>query len=96
MIRVGLVDDDREHIRFLRSFLSRYEQESELQFKVTEFRDGMDFVEDYNGNLSWMVLRRPSISGSTTPLWPLFLSPTSHNTRSAGTKWMPLILWSNL
>lgn len=56
MIRIGLVDDDLEHLKRMREFLSRYGREEGAAFQVEEFHDGLSFVEDYNGQLDIAIL----------------------------------------
>lgn len=67
MIRVGLVDDDREHTKLLRSFLVQYEREAEVRFQTTEFLDGMSFVDDYDGSLDivFLDIEMPHMDGMT-------------------------------
>ncbi len=47
MIRIGLVDDDGDHLQLVRSFIRRYEKEEGTSFRVEEYRNGLNFVEDY-------------------------------------------------
>ena len=65
MIRVGLVDDDREHIDLLRSFLTRYEREEAICFQIVAFSNGLNFVEDYTGNLDivFLDIEMPQMDG---------------------------------
>lgn len=67
MIRVGLVDDDREHTELLRSFLAQYERETGIRFQTAEFLDGMSFVEDYDGSLDivFLDIEMPHMDGMT-------------------------------
>lgn len=51
MIRIGLIDDDLDHLRLMKSFLTQYEKEEKVNFSMKEFNDGLNFVEDYDGNL---------------------------------------------
>lgn len=65
MVRIGLVDDDLEHLRLLRGFLARYEREEGAVFHVEEFHDGLEFVEDYAGNLDvvFLDIEMPQLDG---------------------------------
>ncbi|MDO4328815.1 MAG: LytTR family DNA-binding domain-containing protein [Lachnospiraceae bacterium] len=56
MIRIGLVDDDENHLQMVQSFLKRYEKEEGVSFQVEEYRNGLNFVEDYNGALDVVFL----------------------------------------
>ena len=67
MIRVGLVDDDREHTELLRAYLARYGQEADAQFQAEAFLDGLSFVEDYDGSLDivFLDIEMPHMDGMT-------------------------------
>lgn len=67
MIRIGLIDDDLNHLELVKSFLGRYEKEQEIHFKVEEFHNGLNFVEDYRGNLDvvFMDIEMPHMDGMT-------------------------------
>lgn len=67
MVRVGLVDDDREHTQMLRTYLARYGQEADVQFQVEAFWDGLSFVEDYDGSLDivFLDIEMPHMDGMT-------------------------------
>lgn len=67
MVRVGLVDDDREHTELLRAYLARYGQETDAQFQVEAFWDGLSFVEDYDGSLDivFLDIEMPHMDGMT-------------------------------
>lgn len=67
MVRIGLVDDDREHLRTMRGYLARYEQEENTAFQITEFCDGLNFVEDYDGRLDivFLDIEMPHMDGMT-------------------------------
>lgn len=67
MVRVGLVDDDREHTGLLRAYLTRYGQEMDVQFQVEAFWDGLSFVEDYDGSLDivFLDIEMPHMDGMT-------------------------------
>lgn len=67
MIRVGLVDDDLEHLNLMKSFLLRYGKEQQIHFHVEEFQNGLNFVEDYQGTLDvvFMDIEMPHMDGMT-------------------------------
>lgn len=67
MIRVGLVDDDLEHLQQMREFLARYGREEGAAFRLAEFHDGLEFVEDYAGDLDvvFLDIEMPRMDGMT-------------------------------
>lgn len=67
MIRIGLVDDDRDHIQHMKSFLLRYEKEEKIQFEIKEYTDGLNFAEDYDGSLDvvFLDIEMPHMDGMT-------------------------------
>lgn len=67
MIRVGLVDDDLEHLNLMKSFLLQYGKEQQIHFHVEEFQNGLNFVEDYQGTLDvvFMDIEMPHMDGMT-------------------------------
>ena len=56
MIRIGLVDDDKEHQKLIRQFICRYEKEEQTKICVKEYSDGLQFLEEYEGNLDVVFL----------------------------------------
>lgn len=67
MIRIGLIDDDLDHLRLMKSFLTQYEKEEKVYFSIKEFNDGLNFVEDYDGNLDviFLDIEMPHMDGMT-------------------------------
>lgn len=49
MIRIAIVEDDKNYAAVLKKYITRYGEESEQRFLVYEFQDGEDIVEDYKG-----------------------------------------------
>ena len=105
MVRIGLVDDDSEHLKLMREFLGRYEREEKVGFSIEEYRDGLSFVEDYDGTLDvvFLDIEMPHIDGMTaakksgreTRHWESCLSPTWHSLPFTAMRSMPLILSSS-
>ena len=67
MIQIGLIDDDLDHLRLMKSFLTQYEKEEKVNFSIKEFNDGLNFVEDYDGNLDviFLDIEMPHMDGMT-------------------------------
>ncbi|MDO5349149.1 MAG: LytTR family DNA-binding domain-containing protein [Lachnospiraceae bacterium] len=67
MIRIGLVDDDLGHLQLMKTFIKRYEKEEGASFQIEEFRNGLNFVEDYNGTLDvvFLDIEMPHMDGMT-------------------------------
>lgn len=47
MIKIAIVEDETKYTETLKRYLSRYEAEHSVSFKVTAFTDGLDIVSDY-------------------------------------------------
>ena len=58
MIYIGLVDDECEHLMKMRTFLQQYEEEHNTKFSIQEFHNGLNFVEDYKGDLDIVFLNK--------------------------------------
>lgn len=67
MIRIGLVDDDLEHLRLMRDYLARYEREEGAAFQIEEYHNGLNFTEDYDGQLDivFLDIEMPHMDGMT-------------------------------
>lgn len=65
MVRIGLVDDDKEHLGLIKSYIQRYGAQEKLEFSVVEFLNGMNFVEDYQGDLDvvFLDIEMPQMDG---------------------------------
>ena len=65
MIRVAIVEDDRNHAESLHLFLKRFGKERNQEFSVDFFDNGMDFVSDYNGSyeIVLMDIEMPHMNG---------------------------------
>ena len=56
MIRSAVVDDDNVYLDQLQSYLKRFGKEEGVQYIVEEFHNGLNFVEEYDGNLDVIFL----------------------------------------
>lgn len=67
MIRIGLVDDDLEPLRLMRDYLARYEREEGAAFQIEEYHNGLNFTEDYDGQLDivFLDIEMPHMDGMT-------------------------------
>lgn len=65
MVRVGLVDDDVAQLAQMKSYLQKYSKEKNLSFEILEFQNGLNFVEDYDGELDivFMDIEMPHLDG---------------------------------
>ena len=56
MIRIAVVEDDKNYIEVLRDFLKQYETDSNQKIKVTVFSDGEDIVDGYNADYDIILM----------------------------------------
>lgn len=65
MVRVGLVDDDVAQLAQMKSYLQKYSKEKNLSFEILEFQNGLNFVEDYDGELDivFLDIEMPHLDG---------------------------------
>lgn len=56
MIRIALVEDDRNYIEILKSFLKKYEKESNQKLKISIFTDGEDIVTEYKADYDIILM----------------------------------------
>lgn len=68
MIRVAIVEDDKNYAESLKKYIVRYENESDQRFQVTWFQDGEDIVENYKANydIILMDIEMQFMDGMTT------------------------------
>lgn len=68
MIRIALVDDDDNHLMLLKSYIKRYSKDSGILFEISEFSNGINFLEDYTGQLDvvFMDIEMPHLDGIET------------------------------
>jgi DNA-binding LytR/AlgR family response regulator len=56
MLKIGLVDDDAEYREQMREYLKRFCEEENMVCEIVEFHNGLNFVEDYAGDLDVVFL----------------------------------------
>lgn len=56
MIRVAIVEDDKNYADVLKKYIMRYEGESGQRFQVTWFQDGEDIVENYKADYDIILM----------------------------------------
>lgn len=56
MIRIAVVEDDKNYIEVLRNYLKQYEADSSQKIKVTVFSDGEDIVDGYNADYDIILM----------------------------------------
>lgn len=47
MLNIAIVDDERSSIELLESYLKRFQQKRDMEYKVTTFHDGAELLEGY-------------------------------------------------
>lgn len=66
MIRVAIVDDERQAIEHLQTLLNRYAGETGISFRISAFSDGIHFIEGYRTDhfdLVFMDVDMPDMDG---------------------------------
>ena len=65
MVRIAIVEDDRDFAQLLLEYLSRYEKERMVDIQPRYFRDGEDIVTEYTGDFDLILLdiQMPFLSG---------------------------------
>lgn len=68
MIRIAVVEDEKEYQEQLENYIRRYGQKAGRTFDVTVFPDGMDIVENYNPvwDIIFMDIRMKHMDGMYT------------------------------
>lgn len=55
-VRIELTDDDSEYLKLMRESLGRHKREERVGFSIEEYRDGLNFVGDYDRMLDVVFL----------------------------------------
>lgn len=65
MIRIALVDDDVRHMDLMKSYLKKYSVQENIKISVTEYSNGLNFVEEYDGKLDvvFLDIEMPHLNG---------------------------------
>lgn len=68
MLTIAIVEDDLEYQKQLQKYIEEYGKEHELQYKITVFQNGLNFLEDYKGgcDLIFMDIAMPHMDGMET------------------------------
>lgn len=56
MIRIAVVEDDKNYAEKLRKYLDRYQKESGKKLKIEYFEDGEDIAVDYKGSFDIILM----------------------------------------
>ncbi|HJA67334.1 DNA-binding response regulator [Lachnoclostridium sp. An169] len=56
MIHAAIVEDEKEHMELLQSYLNRYASEHSVRFRTDGYADGIDIVSDYKGGYDVIFL----------------------------------------
>lgn len=65
MLRIAIVEDDRNSAECLRQYIGRYQEEKNEKITVECFGDGLDFISDYKAcyDLVLMDIEMPHLNG---------------------------------
>ena len=47
MIRIAIVEDEKEYVQILKGYLKQYEEMNHVTFWISVFSDGLDIVAGY-------------------------------------------------
>lgn len=56
MLRIAIVEDEREYMEQLKEYLIRYQQESDECFQITTFSDGDEIIENYRSQFDLILI----------------------------------------
>ena len=65
MYRIAIVEDDRNFIEELQTYLEQYAQEEKQEFEISVFYDGAEILENYEPNYDLILLdvEMPKVNG---------------------------------
>ena len=65
MYRIAIVEDDYESRNMFKEYVFRYQSESGMQFRVSEFTNGLNFISDYTADFDviFMDIDMPHMDG---------------------------------
>ena len=68
MIRIAVVEDERESLDTVLNCLKRFEEEEGIGFVTTVFCDGLDFISGYRPlyDIVFMDIEMPMLNGMST------------------------------
>lgn len=56
MIKVAIVEDDKNYSHILQSYIKQFEKEHATVFQISIFSDGLDIVSEYQGDFDIILL----------------------------------------
>ncbi|MDG4477206.1 LytR/AlgR family response regulator transcription factor [Streptococcus parasuis] len=56
MLRIAIVEDDAKYSQLLIKYLKEFENEKKQCFKIQQYRDGIDIVDQYDGNVDIILM----------------------------------------
>ncbi len=56
MIRIAIVEDEKNYVSVLEGYLKRFEEENQVHFQISIFSDGLDIVSDYTADYDILLL----------------------------------------
>lgn len=65
MYQIALVEDESENRKVFKEYVLRYQSESGIQFRISEFSNGLNFISDYTADFDviFMDIDMPHMDG---------------------------------